>query len=264
MEVRVVHDADLVYWFLKDRVRYNYIYQFSNLETDQWNQVICYGLFHGEELKEIAMISMNYGIPVLLAAGFDNEKYSTQLLRKIKKFLPPKFYAHMDKSTVEEVFAGDKINKLEEYMNMGLEDFYMLNKEQYNDAIRIGFNNIREIKRLLSAGNPEAWLDEDLVKLNENFGLYLDGNLISFAGIHAFSRQNDVAAIAHVTTHPDYRNRGFGRQVVAGLANSLKGKIRFIGLNVKTDNLAAIKCYENLGFEEFGRFVACEVEVKTE
>lgn len=42
------------------------------------------------------MLNINYGIPVLLAAGFDDEKYSIELIKRIKKFLPHKFYTHMD------------------------------------------------------------------------------------------------------------------------------------------------------------------------
>ncbi|MEG0772815.1 GNAT family N-acetyltransferase [Clostridium sp.] len=262
MEVRIIHDTSMVYEFLKNKERYDYVYQLNNLEASQWKQVVCYGLFYEEELKAIAMLNMNYGIPVLLAASFDDVEYSIKLIRKIKPFLPPKFYTHIDKATLAEVFPEDKITGLEEYMNMGIWDFYVLNKMQENEAVRVGFKSINEIKYLLSVGHPGAWLDEELVMLNENFGMYVNRKLVSFAGIHAYSNNYEVAAIAHVTTHPEYRKRGYGEQVVSALVNSLKGKIKFIGLNVKTDNVPAINCYKKLGFEEFGRFMACDIEIK--
>lgn len=261
MEVRVVHDVSVVYEFLKNKTRYDYIYQFSNLSSNQWKNVVCYGLFDGYEIKEIVMLNINYNIPVLLAASFDNEKYSIELIRRVKKFLPPKFYTHIDRATLEAVFQQDNISELEEYMNMGLCDYDVLDKKSNNDAIRLGFKDMSAIKELISISYPEAWLDDDLVKINENFGVYVDEKLISFSGIHAYSEQYQVAAIAHVTTHPEYRKRGYAEKVAASLSRSLKERIKFIGLNVRINNLQAINCYKKLGFDEFGRFIACEIEI---
>ncbi len=260
MEIKVVHDTEEVFEFLKGKSRYDYTYQFSNLQKEQWNKVQCYGLYEDGELKQIAMVSMGYGIPVLLAAGFSDKEYSTMLLTEIKQFLPRKFYTHIDKSSLEKVFSQDRISDLEEYMNMGLTDYTALDGKSADMAVRLGYNNIKSIKELMSSSYPEAWLDDELIKLDENFGMYEDGRLISFAGIHAYSEQYQVAAVAHITTKPEYRGRGYAEKVTAALANSLKEKIRYIGLNVKVDNVPAIKCYKRLGFTEAGRFVACEIE----
>lgn len=263
MELKIIHDAVTAYDFLKCKIRYDYIYQFNNLSSDGWENVVCYGLFDHDEIMQIAMLNINYDIPVLLAAGFDDEKYSIELIKRIKKFLPHKFYTHMDRGTLKEVFSKDSITDLEEYMNMGLCDCDVLNKIHTDEAVRLGFNDIDDIKRLISESYPEAWLDDNLVKLNENFGIYFDEKLISFAGIHAYSEQYQVAAVAHVTTHPEYRKRGYAEIVVAALSKSLKERIGFIGLNVRIDNLQAINCYKKSGFKEFGRFIACEIENNT-
>lgn len=263
MEVKIIHDADTAYDFLKNKTRYDYIYQFNNLSSDGWKNVICYGLFDQDEIMQIAMLNINYGIPVLLAAGFEGEKYSIELIKRIKQFLPHKFYTHIDRGTLEAVFSKDIITDLEEYMNMGLCDFNLLEEANSDEAIRLGFKNIDDIKELISVSYPAAWLEDELVKLNENFGLYTDEKLISFAGIHAYSEQYQVAAVAHVTTHPEYRKRGYAEKAVAALSKSLKTKIKYIGLNVRIDNLQAINCYKKLGFKEFGRFVACEIENNT-
>jgi len=260
MEVKVIHDENVVYDFLKNKTRYDYIYQFSNLESNAWKNVVCYGLFIDEEIKEIAMVIINYDIPVLLAASFDNLDYNVELIKRIKKFLPSKFYTHIDKITLEQVFSQNNISGLEEYMNMGLTNHNLLNTEYDNKAKRLTFKDINSIKELISISYPEAWLDDELVKLNENFGIYFDKKLISFAGIHAYSEEYQVSAVAHVTTHPDHRKRGYGEMVTKSLCNSLKEKIEFIGLNVKVNNLGAINCYKKIGFSEFGRFIACEIE----
>lgn len=259
MEVKIIHDASKVYEFLKDKTIYNYIYQFADLSPKEWDNVICYALFDNSELKEIAILLINYDIPVLLAASFANEKYNTELLSRIKNFLPSKFYTHIDRETLNNVFDANNVKDLEEYMNMGLCNYNLLNEKGGNEAVRLGFNDLKDIKELINESYPEAWLDDDLVKLNKNFGIYVDGKLVSFAGIHAYSEEYQVVAVAHVTTHPDYRHKGYGEKVVCSLVKDLKNKIEFIGLNVKVNNSPAINCYKKLGFKEFGEFIGCEI-----
>ncbi|WP_407311240.1 GNAT family N-acetyltransferase [Desulfosporosinus sp. SB140] len=260
MDLRIIHDLNKVYAFLKNKTRYDYIYQLNNLSVSQWGNVVCYGLVDGDVLKEIVMTNINYHIPVLLSASFNNVNQSAELVERIKMYLPVKFYTHMDRSTLEKVFPSEEISDLEEYVNMGLEDHHELSKSQTAEVVRLGYQDLNDIRLLISISYPEAWLDDELLKLKENFGIYVDGKLVSFAGIHAYSESYHVAAIAHVTTHPEYRNRGYAQQVVGALAGSLQKKIKYIGLNVKTDNIEALKCYRKLGFKEFGKFVACQID----
>ena len=60
--------------------------------------------------------------------------------------------------------------------------------------------------------------------------------------------------MGNIVTHPDYRGRGFGTVVTVGLCRSLAGLVDNIGLNVKADNIPAIKLYEKLGFEIVGTY----------
>ncbi|HYF82981.1 MAG TPA: GNAT family N-acetyltransferase [Clostridia bacterium] len=259
-KIRVVHDTNIVCEYLKGKTRYDYIYQFNNLSDDQWKNVVCYGLYDNDELKEIAMVNINYSIPVLLAASFNNVEYNIELIRRMKRFLPSRFYTHIDKATLEAVFAQNCIHEYEEYLNMGFCEYDTIDKKQNNEIVRLGYKDIKDIKELIDNSYPEAWLDDESVKTNENFGAYDNGKLVSFAGILAYSEQYQVAAVAHVTTLPEYRKSGYAEKVVAELLKSLITKIQFIGLNVKVNNLTAINCYKKLGFKEFGRFIACVIE----
>ena len=259
MELKIVHEPSMVYELLKTRVRYNYIYQFHDLSENEWQNVVCFGLFDHSLLQEVAMLLLNYDIPVLLAANFGNVKYNIELVSRMKKFLPPRFYTHMDKDVLENVFDSNAIINSEEYVNMGLVDYTAINQRKENEVIRLGFSDLPAIKELMEASHPEAWLDDELVKLNKNFGLMVNGKLISFAGIHAYSEQYQVAAVAHITTHPDYRRRGYCEKVTSSLLKDLRDKIQYIGLNVRVNNIPAIRCYKKLGFKEFDRFVACEI-----
>lgn len=207
------------------------------------------------------MVNMNYGIPVLLAASFENIEWGSQLLEGIKEFLPRKFYTHIDKETLEAVFSDCHISDLDEYMNMGFEELGSLEKIQVGDAVRLDEKDLKVIKELIEESYPEAWLDDELVKLKENFGVFAEGRLVSFSGIHAYSEKYGVAAVAHVTTLQAYRKKGFGGNVTGALVKSLHRRIKHIGLNVRAFNDPAINCYKKLGFKEQGRFVACEIEM---
>jgi predicted GNAT family acetyltransferase len=85
--------------------------------------------------------------------------------------------------------------------------------------------------------------------MGQYFGLRQDGRLVSVAGVHVYSEHYRVAALGNIVTHPAYRRRGYARQVMARLCQSVLEKVEHVGLNVKADNDAAIACYARLGFE---------------
>ena len=71
------------------------------------------------------------------------------------------------------------------------------------------------------------------------------------------------SSLGNITTHPKYRGRGYGTTVTAKVCKSLLREIDHIGLNVKADNISAIKCYEKLGFEVIDSYSEFEVELKS-
>lgn len=75
------------------------------------------------------------------------------------------------------------------------------------------------------------------------------GELVAVAGVHVLSRQENVAGVGNVFTHPDHRNRGWARAVTSAVVTALcDASISTIGLNVEHDNAAAIRAYEQVGF----------------
>ncbi len=80
-------------------------------------------------------------------------------------------------------------------------------------------------------------------------GIRQDGKLIAIAGVHVVSRNESVAGVGNIFTHPDYRGRGLARIVTSKVVASLrKAGVRTIGLNVERINDPAIRAYERLGF----------------
>ena len=81
------------------------------------------------------------------------------------------------------------------------------------------------------------------------------GKIIGNASlIYQFNLGRNIAMIANVATHPDYRRRGIGRALTerAMAAARLRGANEF-WLHVRHDNPTAIKIYTDLGFTERAR-----------
>ena len=73
--------------------------------------------------------------------------------------------------------------------------------------------------------------------------------LVAVAGVHVFSRRYRVAALGNIATHPSVRRQGLALAATEAACQALHPHVDALGLNCKADNLAAIGCYERLGFE---------------
>lgn len=100
------------------------------------------------------------------------------------------------------------------------------------------------------------FLESLAIKDNFILGYFYDGSLVSIAG---FVRESHLKLkhkgfIWGVFTHPDYRGRGFGKQLMLALIDqAFKSQgLQQINLSTRTDNKAAINLYERLGFEKYG------------
>jgi|AMZC01.1.fsa_nt_AMZC01002325.1_7 RimJ/RimL family protein N-acetyltransferase len=88
------------------------------------------------------------------------------------------------------------------------------------------------------------------------FGVWRDGRLVAAAGTHVWSPQEGVAAIGNVFTHPAYRGRGYATQCTAAVAQAaFDAGIETVVLNVRRDNLPALRVYEKLGFQRYALFL---------
>ena len=71
-----------------------------------------------------------------------------------------------------------------------------------------------------------------------------------------------VGEILEVHVAPEHRGRGYGTRVTAHLCRQLVPHADPIGLNVKADNEAAIRCYRNLGFKSHAIYGEYMVEAE--
>lgn len=102
---------------------------------------------------------------------------------------------------------------------------------------------------------PEAWSEAAVGEAMENGTFYIAArsgeDLIGYAGAAMVLDEGQVANIALL---PDFRGRGLGREITKRMIGKcLEMGARFITLEVRHTNTAALNLYLSLGFKEVGR-----------
>ena len=132
-----------------------------------------------------------------------------------------------------------------------------------SQATGLSKSHLSEILNLFERAYPGNFFEPRMLETKQYYSIRRSGELVSAAGVHVYSRRYRVAALGNVTTHPDYRGKGYGTTVTAKVCKSLLCDIDHIGLNVKADNTSAIKCYERLGFEIIDSYSELNLELKS-
>lgn len=112
-----------------------------------------------------------------------------------------------------------------------------------------------DIARIELASNRPPWSER--LFLNEfsnpcslTFGARSDGELVAFVVAHAVI---DEAHIVNFAVDQKARRRGVGRELLSYLLSDLyKRGVRWVTLEVRRSNRAALGLYEGMGFQEVG------------
>ena len=84
-------------------------------------------------------------------------------------------------------------------------------------------------------------------ELGTYLGIRESGQLVAMAGERL--RPLGHTEISAVCTHPEYRGRGYASSLVSALIRKTTGRGETPFLHVRTENVAAIRVYEKLGFK---------------
>lgn len=117
-------------------------------------------------------------------------------------------------------------------------------------------DDLDELLLLEQACFSSPWSRESYRReLEENdlahyWGVFADGRLIGFAGYWLIL---DEGHITNVAVAPEHQNRGVGRFLVQGVINGcVAGGGKFLTLEVRASNEAALHLYEKAGFISTG------------
>jgi RimJ/RimL family protein N-acetyltransferase len=82
------------------------------------------------------------------------------------------------------------------------------------------------------------------------YDLFVNGELVSYAG--SFLQLPQLWMLGGVYTRPDHRGKGYATQVTSAVTEEALGNAEAAALFVRSDNYAAIKAYEKIGFRKIG------------
>ncbi len=263
MKAVCLHDKSTIETILRGNVFLN-IYGLGDLDDFFWPYTTWYALTDTAGVQAIALMYTGGSLPCLHALSEDDRViYTGELLRCLIPILPRRFHAHLSLGLESILAEHYTLRPHGKDYKMALRDKSLLSNVDVSQAAGLSMSNLSEIIGLFKKAHPGNYFEPRMLETKQYYGIRRSGELVSAAGVHVYSRRYRVAALGNVTTHPDYRGKGYGRTVTAKVCKSLVGEIDDIGLNVKADNTSAIRCYERLGFEVVGSYGEFEVEFKS-
>jgi RimJ/RimL family protein N-acetyltransferase len=256
METCITRNKREIYKFLSKTPALQ-LYSIGDLDDFFWPYTTWHALYDDGEMQSVALLYSGMTPSTLLLFYEKDSYYPGTLLKSIRNLLPKKFNVHLSPGLID--FFG-KENIIEDYGH----NYRMIltgNPEKVSDEnIRqLTIGDIPSITGLYKVAYRGNWFDNRMVETGKYFGHFTAGILTGIAGIHVYSPEYRIAALGNIATHPDFRGRKIAYKLTSLLCSDLKNSVDIIGLNVKSDNQAAIKCYENIGFEIKSSYDECYV-----
>ncbi len=115
-----------------------------------------------------------------------------------------------------------------------------------SEAIALGADDVPEMLELVAETEPGPFLTRT-VELGDYLGIRRDGALVAMAGERL--QLDGWTEISAVCTKPDHRGRGLASRLVGALIASIQLRSQRAFLHVLASNTAAIRLYQELGFQ---------------
>lgn len=253
-----LHEKDEIESFVR-RNPFLHLYELGDLDDPYWQHSIWYALKDGDRIRELVLLYTDLPIPILLANSDQASNDMRDLLHAVAPLLPKRFHAYV---SVEAVVGLEDVYDLHSHgthYTMGLMQTSHISTFDAAAAAALTADDLDDLNELYSVSYPGNWFLPRMVDTGFYYGIWHEQDLVSVAGVHVYSPRYKVAVLGNIVTHPDLRGRGMGMAVCAKLCQELvQAGVAHIGLNVKTENTSAIRCYEKLGFKrvaEYGEYV---------
>jgi ribosomal protein S18 acetylase RimI-like enzyme len=247
MEVRKIGNKGEIYDFLSRSPELQ-LYLIGDLDDFYWPHTEWFAAYDLGRIQAVALLYKGMNTPSLLLYSDGDLFFHSELLQSIKNNLPEEFNVHLSPGLID-VLGKEKILK-----DYGHSYRMILSRSPVavikdNNIRRLNADDLAMMRELYEISYRENWFDGRMVETGKYFGYFNGDRLTGIAGVHVCSKEYRIAALGNIATHPDYRGRKIGYMLTTVLCSDLKNDVDIIGLNVKSDNQAAIKCYTNAGFE---------------
>lgn len=278
--LEIVSRSELDAFFKRDNP-YRHLYEIGDLDDMFYSHSRYFGVKDVSGVLQCVALFYSSGgksEPVLIVHTDDScagTGYGNELLYAMMSdstLLPNRFHSHLSTALIpmlKNMYApSDQLKHFR--MKFCCEsNMQTIESIDTSTAVNLTPAQVDEVECFFADSYPGNWFDPRMLHSKQMFGVYDAENsegrvLVAVAGIHVYSKEYNVATLGNIAVRPNYRGRGLARIVIAALLkNMLHGsehvscEVEYIGLNVEASNIAAIKCYQKLGFEMVSEF--CEV-----
>ncbi|MEU2615425.1 GNAT family N-acetyltransferase [Micromonospora sp. NPDC007271] len=251
MPLRAEHDRAVLAELLgRDPVLH--AYQLGDLDDFFWPYTSWY-----RRGDQVALLYHGVELPTLLAfATPEHTGEMTALLDELAPVLPARLWAHLSPGLDATVARWYEVSDAAGHHRMALTDRARLARVTPAGQV-LGRADLPALLDLYAAAYPGNWFDPRMLDTGQYVGIREAGALVAVAGVHVWSPTWRVAALGNVTTRPGCRGRGLAGAAVAALCARLRASVDHVTLNVRADNVAAVRLYERLGFTRVADFTEC-------
>jgi ribosomal protein S18 acetylase RimI-like enzyme len=244
-----LHDKHVIEDFLRQNPAL-FVYELGDLDDFFWPYTSWIAGQENGVLNALLLLYAGLDLPVVLAQaeGETSSRYLKDLFQASLGVLPARFYSHLSPGLVDVLRGRYALEPHGLYLKMKLADSSRLEGIDTRDTVQLRPDDCPEVAAFYEQAYPGNWFDARMLETGCYYGIRREGRLISAAGIHVYSPQYRAAALGNITTLPEYRGQGLGTRVTARVCQALLETVDTVGLNVRADNAAAIKCYSRLGF----------------
>lgn len=258
MKLEILNDKSEILSYLRKDADIQY-YCLGDLDDFFFPRTKWFAIIKNSQILSMALLYNGGDVPTFLLFYKSSPEPSLDLLRLIKEQLPDLFYTHLTPPLIR-FFGKEEIKE-----NYGLHYKMVLKNnaipEADNSGIRrLAVSDLDEIRAFYSLAYPNNWFDKRMLETGKYFGYYHYRKLTAIAGIHVYSPETRVAALGNIAVHPGHRGKGIAFNLTVKLCKDLLREVDIIGLNVKADNLYAIRCYTKAGFEITGEYDECLIQ----
>ncbi len=235
------------------RSRFLHVYELGDLDDFFWPHTRFVGWESGKVVTEVALLYGEPDPPVLLALTEQPHGDMRDLLATLLPELPNELYVHVTPDLIPTLASRYAIRSHGVHLKMGLTHDSRLGA---CEAELLGPAHLDELQAFYRRAYPGTWFVPRMLETGRYVGLRDGAELACVAGVHVHSPSWRVAALGNVATLPELRGRGLAKHACGALCRLLlEDGIDTIGLNVRSDNHAAIAAYEALGFEPVATYV---------
>jgi ribosomal protein S18 acetylase RimI-like enzyme len=260
METCTIHDKAEIEGFLRKNI-YLHIYSIGDLDDFFWHNTVWYAAKDDGDIQALVLLYTVPPTPTLHAMCEPHEPMA-ELLRSILHLLPVRFHAHLSPGLTEIFSERYTLESNEKHYKMALTDKSHRADVDCSQVVQLTTDDLDDMFRLYEKAYPGNWFNPRMLETGQYFGIRKKDRLVSIAGVHVYSQKYKVASLGNVVTHPAHRGNGLAKAATAKLCQSLTETTEHIGLNVESDNIAALALYERLGFKTVSHYYECMVSLR--